>query len=623
MWLRFLIEKVTLLYLLYKMRNLDWENGDDLEKRIEELKKSIESQESSVEEMKQDFYDDASKLKEESRVLLDEIGIIEEEIASSERKTRSSISKIEELIGNISDVEEIQNTIIMKELVDLGSFYLESSYNPLLFSEKIRKAKEFGFEGMEALLCKKIEELNSTHTSQIARNIESFIQGFSVSSHSSLISMFTSLEDPSSKRAKEFVRLLDDISKEPVFAGVLSEIVSNIFCTRMQFHTNNSSIKTDKTAINFLIGILQNSLQTILILFNYTREKNFEFYVQFMQLLIPRLVNCVFELISREIFDNIVSFRYLFAESSSLDDWFSRLDDGIPLHFTDFLFNKFGKKWIKAENTHIRDSLKRNVSSPSAFIEIEPKIPEIGLNLCILLSELSNSIPPSISKEFHEKFYTRCVIKSERRIVSTLLEIVHNTEDITKKALMINTLNMLSVQIRELYEISDDMYQELVYDTEKLKADVSQLCISLSKPVFAQFVKSSAEYISIDRFRFKGGSPTQSLLFALDSITKTFVQIQSSLQENLFSVHFLHHLESSIDMFLFTKLLTRVEFKDTHSIDQFSTDLDSLIEFFGGSDLRKLRSARIVLSMKEEKYLNCELSDEEIALLLQKKSHVK
>ena len=80
----------------------------------------------------------------------------------------------------------------------------------------------------------------------------------------------------------------------------------------------------------------------------------------------------------------------------------------------------------------------------------------------------------------------------------------------------------------------------------------------------------------------------------------------------MFELEYLPILEHSIDDQIYKMIVMRANFSKEKVVQQFSTDVETLISIFGGNDMRKIRSAKIILTQVEEKFLDCEISDNDI-----------
>lgn len=187
---------------------------------------------------------------------------------------------------------------------------------------------------------------------------------------------------------------------------------------------------------------------------------------------------------------------------------------------------------------------------------------------------------------------------------------------------LINTLQYLSTQLSEIYEIGDGMCPELHDDAYALKDNIVSRCEDIAKKLLNIFIQAGQNYLLANSVTWHYGSMTPSLADALTSISEPLKEIKMMMEKTIFYTIFMPAFVRSIDQKVYTMLVQRINWAQNKAVDQFLIDLDAMINIFGPDDLRLLRSAKIILTQKEEKYLNYELPEEDVEKFIRMMSSV-
>ena len=532
------------------------------------------------------------------------------------------------------DALNLQIKNVSKELKEpfeiLTNFFKENPKNTqtyqnyALYEKVYHLAKELtenegnheNYEEYSSILQQKTNEFLKDIKDTVYKGIEHYISIFSVSTHNALKQIFFSKDTPQAKMGNEFLNLIDSITFSNQWQETVCEIACKIFNNRMLFHIERTKYEKESTYASFLLGLLRNTLQTSSFIFSpiekYSPDKP----------LMPIFTKMIYKSTISTMKETIAShstnlLRHLFIESNLFDEWIESIDFIlIDFTFSTMLFEELGQIWMKQEFESFKFSFSAELDKVKGnFDKCENQVPSIALHITTILSKLFNSIPRSLTNDQFQLFIKNCIVLCQTYSVKQLFSL-YDYEECIQSCIIINSIYVIVTQMKEFYELTDCSCGILLNEAQKFQKQYEDNCVEMARYTYQYFEGAASQYFINGDLKYNKGLVSYDLASGIEEISEYFNTTKRFLNEYLFEMFYLPTLEHSIDNQITKMVVSRAHFERKDVREQFSIDVDTLVSVYGGSDLRKIRSARMIITQREEKYLDCEISDSEIERLL-------
>lgn len=598
-----------------------WENEQFIQQSIAESEKQIHLLESKLTETNthlnqgKDEWNDIKSRNFDVKKCQDELDTIQKEIKDPLNKIFQFFDQNQNLIDLYTEYNQIENVLSIASLSLQNDQTINSTNMRTIFD----KCEKNNYTHLLKVMQERYEKASSIERNKLYKQIETILQSFAVTNLKSLEAAFLRSGSPLSSKISEYKGLIDQVSKMDLnWTKSYIDLAKNVFISRFQFHCQNSNINSALSYVSLITNLLRAIIQSIFILTNYPEKLSPESKI---------FENITFELLKYGIQEALTKnngscqfYRCLFEQGSVLDKWLRSLDFYEHDLFCQISFDVVGTNWLKAEcdtiSVFVRDTLQKSDEEDIAF------------SICSALSELSSSKPFSITDAQNDLFVTKCIVPSEREITSKLADyfdksIKNSTSDLLtdheykKVSKVLNAYLLVSIQLIEIFEIDDGKFQDLLQDSKKARSICYSFCDRFAKTVSNIFEKEAANYLLSTSISYRNGTVTPSLASALVAISEPINIVRKNLDKVLFDNHFISVIASYVDSRVYKMVALRVDWSKPRSIDQFVIDLDAMIDVLGGEELRQMRSARMFLTSAEEKYLNYEIPDDDVAMFME------
>ena len=597
-----------------------------------------------LEQIGDDFFHNAEKFREIYSVSEEKC----ENLSSKSKKLQKQINESktnQENFAQHKDTEidalnlQIQNVEneLKQPMEILSNFFKENPENTNTYQnyelyEKVHhlaqeSAEKSGnhenIEEYSSILKQKSEEFFKDIKDTVYKGIEHYISVFSVSSHTALKQIFFSNDTPQSQMGKEFLNLIDSISFSNDWQETVCDIACTVFNNRMLFHIERAKYEKESTYASFLLGLLRNTLQTSSFIFSpiekYSPDK------PLMPIFVRKIYSSTISTMKETITSNSTNLvRALFIESNLFDEWVESIDFIlIDFTFSAMLFDVLGQTWMIQEYQSFKYSVASELEKESdKFTNGENQVPTIALHITTVLSKLFNSIPNSLTADQFQMFIKNCIVLCEKHAVKKLLSL-YDSGKCAQSCIILNSLVVIVTQMKEFYELTDCTHGVLLNQAQEFQRQYEDKCKDMGRYTYQHFEAAASQYFIVGDLRYNKGHVSFELAKGIEEISRYFNTTKSLLNEYLFEIFYLPTLEHSIDNQIYKMIVSRANFARSDVREQFSIDVDTLVSVYGGSDLRKIRSARMIITQREEKYLDCEISESEIERLISLTNNVE
>ena len=588
-----------------------WENLELLdneisrsENRIKELEEERTTLQSNLETVRSLW----TSLKPQSQKI--------ESLSAELEKMNQELSKQDPEITrffeeNTGTLKVFTDKCLIDRVLTLSSIAMDDRSNPD-FEELVQECTETGFVHLTERMQKRCDQASMSRKKDLYTDVEKKIQAFAVTNQKSLRSIFLNETSPAAIKAVEFRKLVDVVREQDSrnWQQNLCQIAQKVFAGHLVYHAQMSKVESVVSYVSLVIGLLRSTLQSIYLVMSYpeTVARDFSFYDEMSSALMDIAIN---EVLAKNN-GTLDFYRMLMEQSVALDSWVASAELSSTKGLTDRLFEQIGKEWIRVETETMSGVCQAALSSDKDF----------SLAICTALSSIGDAATQGLSQENKERFILQCLVPAERTTTNALSKFIERDGvTLEQTCWTINCMGLLSTQLMEIYELCDGMYNDLSDDASAVLKRCHALCNKTAQSVFNTFERSAANYLLAQSIPWRNGSPTPSLATALVAVSAQLDIVKQNLDPTIYVNHFITVLGKSVDSKVYYMLLKRFSWSQPKAIDQFSVDLNAMISVFGGDELRLLRSARVILTQKEEK-LNYELPEEDVEHFIISKSSI-
>lgn len=593
-----------------------WENEQFIQQSIRESEQQIQSLESQLNETNshlnqgKDEWNEIKSNNFDMKKCKEELNSIKNEIKTPLNTIAQFFEQNQNEIDLFTEFNQISNVLSIAS-VSLQSDNIINSTNMIDIFEKCEKNN---YSNLLKMTQERYEKASATERNKIYQQIEKVLQSFAVTKLKSLEAMFLKKESLLSSKSDEYKQLIDQVSKMDLnWAKTFIDLAKNVFVSRFQFHCQNSDLNSSVSCVSLITNLLRVTIQSLFIITNYPEKLSPE----------SKIFSCITHELLKAGMQEALSknngscqfYRSLFEQGCILDKWLISLDFYDLELFCPIIFDTIGNNWLQTECDTISVLTTKSLQATDND--------DFAFTICSALSELFNSKPSSLTDSQIELFVKKCILPSEKQITSLLansfdksLQTTNNeplsNSNFKKASKILNAYLLLSVQLVEIFEIDDGKFQEILQDSKKARKSCYANCERLAKTVFNIFETKGANYLLSTSINWRNGTVTPSLATALVSISDPINIVRENIDKILFENQFISIVSQEIDKKVYKMIALRVDWSQPGSIDQFVVDLDAMIDLLGGEDLRLLRSVRMFLTSKEEKYLNYEIPEEDV-----------
>ncbi|OHS97198.1 hypothetical protein TRFO_36614 [Tritrichomonas foetus] len=506
-------------------------------------------------------------------------------------------------INIFTEYNQLENVLSIASVSLLDDKKFQSTDLTPIFNE----CEKNNYSHLLNIIQERVDEVSAKEKGEIYPKIEKMLQQFSVTNQNSLNQIFLKENGLGSSQFKEYQNLIDRIVKiDRDWEFSLTEVSKRVFNTRFLYHCQNSEINSIISFVSLITGLLRVTIQSAFVVMNYPERlsKNSDIFNHTTHFLLKNAVN---ELLSKND-GSCIFYRTLFEQSKVLDQWLISLEYYKMDLLCSLLFNEFGDEWINVEKQTISISIQNYLDEQSDF----------AFTICGTLSKLAESPPSSLKEGQLKTFVKNCIVPSEKNTLDILTNAFNSTDSKNYKQIanILNAIFLISTQLMEIYEIYDGLYQELYQDSKTAKQNCFDLCQKAAQNAYLIFEKEGGNYLLSKTIPYRNGAVTPSLTNALVAISEPVDQMKDALDPTLYGNQYLASLARTIDAKVYKMIAKKIDWSQESSIDQFVIDLDALIQVFGSEEMRMLRSAKMFLTSKEEKYLDYELPEEDVEILM-------
>ena len=586
-----------------------WENPQFLDEQITECQKKITDLEAHRTELNANLESVRSlwtSLKPQSQKV-ESLSLELDRMKADLSKTDPEIVRFFE--ENAGSLKVFTDKCIIDRVLKLSSIAIDDNSNED-FEQLAEECQQTGFIHVTERMQKRCDRAAMNRKKELYSDVEKKLQSFAVTSQKSLKAIFLANSGPGAAKASEFRNLIDVVrDQDPKnWQQNLCHVTNKVFSGHLIYHCNASNVDSVVSYVSLVIGLLRVSLQSIYLIMSYPEKHalNFSFYDELSNSLMDVTIN---EVLTKNN-GSLDFYRMLIEQAAALDDWISSVELSSTKSLTDRVFESVGDEWIRVETETMKSLCQAALADHKDF----------SLAICGSLSSLGNVASSSLSLDHRDRFVTHCVIPSERNAKTLLCKFAERPEiTIAQSCWTINCLDLLATQLTEMHELYDGMYGDLYDDSKEAREKCIALCGKIGQSIFSTFERSSANYLLSQSIPWRNGSPTPSLSSALAAVSPQLDIVKENLEATVYTNHFITVLGKAVDSKVYYMLVKRFSWSQPKAIDQFVIDLNAMISVFGGDELRLLRSARVILTQKEEK-LNYELPEEDVEHFIISKS---
>lgn len=588
-----------------------WNDIDMISNQISTSESYIKEMEARIEDKKNEIADGKQKIIE----IRQNYGTVDQwnaELQEIESEMEKPIQVINSFFENEQNNLNIYHEYCCaNRALAISSFILdEKPHNADNLFQLINECKGRGYNNLQNIIQQKYEDLLYSQRHKLYSQIESKYQVFSVTKEAAIKKIFLDESSEVADKGKEFNDLIDQVIKiDSNWPMNLSEICIKILRTRFLYHCQNVENQFDQSYICFVVSLLRTTIQHSFISLLHAEQLA---ETSIFDRIATSLMSLTIDQILTRNNASVQFYRTIFDQSAAFDRWLESTEFFNTNTLSSLFYDTIGADWIDSE-----------IKTMKAFTQATLFRADYGLTLCSALAKLADSAPLSLTTPQKENFMKECIVPTERSISSILNNsfTTHKSNYMNISSL-INTLQYLSTQLSEIYEIGDGMCPELHDDAHALKDNIVSRCEDIAKKLLNIFIQAGQNYLLANSVTWHYGSMTPSLADALTSISEPLKEIKMMMEKTIFYTIFMPSFVRSIDQKVYTMLVQRINWAQNKAVDQFLIDLDAMINIFGPDDLRLLRSAKIILTQKEEKYLNYELPEEDVEKFIRMMSSV-
>lgn len=519
------------------------------------------------------------------------------EIEAIHNEMKDPINILKSFFKKTNDFTDYTNLELYKKLINISELATTSSENNN--NQDMQDMANFIQNESKNF----INEVRSTAYS----DIESMIRNFSVSNQNALKQIFFTKNTTASMKATRFFTMLENVQIDPDWPAAIAECASRIYLSRIHFHTEKTEVKTNSSTITLIINLLRNTIQSASYVL-LAVEKHFT-KSDIMKSFTTSIYDGVCDALNDSIeHNNIHSFRTLFTEGFAYDQWANEVEILDLPKLCPLLYDSFGAEWDKLEYEAFKYGFEELLQYNSAE--------DFELRLATILDGIFKVSPDTLSETQKMRHFRGSFVLCSRHILSQLDQRLRNYDNLVQNCSYINALYMMSIQIREYYDISDQTCQDLLKDSEEIGRKCHEYAQNLGTVVEAYFEQEASTYITRKTINPMNGVVSQEISKAIDTISPMLQSIKAKLHKHLYELSFISTIQKKIDDILYKYIVKNTDFKKKEVVNQFSIDVDALILAIGGDDMRKLRSAKIIITQIEEKFLDVEISESDIQKLM-------
>lgn len=464
----------------------------------------------------------------------------------------------------------------------------------------INVCDENGYDNMKTLLQQKLNDIKGEKLNILYEEIKNHLEKISVNNQQSIKTIFLSNNEHIGD-SRTLNKLIDDVrSIDQNWDAEVAKIAENVFVTRFIFHCRTSGIQTGSSTIAFIFGLLRITIQSALAIFTYAEKyaKN-----SILEYLIEKLVTQTSKQILIANDGTCIFYRNIFEQSVIFDEWIDSFSFMKIDYISSLMFEKIGKEWMSLEVQTLKSLITNLVNNGNN---------DFPISITHAFSTLFELFPSILSSKERQIFIKNCVLHADKYAFSILKESFNTTKSNKQKTLIINTYHVLGIQLSEMFELDDCCTKGLNKDSLLCQSQVKEFCKEFGNSIINIFEREGKPYLIQERMTWQNGSVTPSLYNVLSIISNILNEIKEDMEYFIYENIYLPFVVQAIDNKIYTMMVKRINWSKKESINQFEIDLEKMIEIFGEADLRLLRSAKIVLTQKEEQYLNLEIPENDI-----------
>lgn len=510
---------------------------------------------------------------------------------------KEPVKELTQFLNKTKNFDDYSNIDLYRKLVGIA----ELVTNP---KEDIRQK---GIQDMADLIQQESNEFIKEIRSTAYTDIESMIRNFSVSAPNALKQIFFAKGSANIAKATKFFSLIENIQIDPEWPTAVAECTYKIYKARMRFHADRTDVKVNSSYITLIINLLKNSIQSASYVL-LAVEKHFKTN-EIMKTFSNMIFTGVCEIL-REKSDNqnIHSLRAIFTEGAAFDEWAQDVDIIEIPPLCPLLYEKFGVEWDSLEFESFKYTFDEMMSNT------QPD--DVAIALTNMINGLYNASPETLEDSQKMKHFRGSLVLCQRFVETKLAEKLKNYDNLAASCAYINALYLMAMQVRVFYDMSDQTCNDLLTDSEEAVKKSHELASNFGTIVEAHFEQEAEAYLLRKSINPINGPVSPEITAALDTISPMISTVKKTLHKHLFELSFISTIQKKIDDVIYRHVVKVSAFKVKGSIDQFAIDVDAIILCVGGDDLRKLRSAKVILTQKEEKFLDVELSESDIQKLM-------